>query len=91
MVSAENGGWSIFLPGVPVAVDAATLDEAIDEMVLALREYADDWRARLRDAPNHRGNSALVRAVECRDDAQLRAWLSDAVVQDGGEVVPIPI
>src|SRR5688572_11690509 len=41
-VVAENGGWSVFLSGVPVAADAATFDEAIEEMIVALREYADD-------------------------------------------------
>jgi hypothetical protein len=33
-----------------------TLEEALDEMVLALREYADAWSERLRLAPNHEQN-----------------------------------
>jgi predicted RNase H-like HicB family nuclease len=74
-VVAEDGGWSVFLPGVPVAADASTFDEAIDEMIIALREYADDWQGRLLDAPNHRNNWALVQVVELSDDAQLRDWL----------------
>ncbi|GGM65923.1 hypothetical protein GCM10007977_079380 [Dactylosporangium sucinum] len=77
-VVAEDGGWSVFLPGVPVAADASTFDEAIDEMVLALREYADDWQERLLDASNHRNNWALVQVVELSDDAQLREWLVGA-------------
>ncbi|WP_426509523.1 hypothetical protein ACPPVO_01875 [Dactylosporangium sp. McL0621] len=75
-VVAEDGGWSVLLPGVPVAADASTFDDAIDEMVLALREYADDWQERLLDAPNHRNNWALVQVVELSDDAQLREWLA---------------
>ncbi|WP_432980949.1 hypothetical protein [Dactylosporangium sp. CA-233914] len=74
-VVAEDGGWSVFLPGVPVAADASTFDDAIDEMVLTLREYAGDWQERLLDAPNHQNNWALVQVVELSDDAQLREWL----------------
>jgi hypothetical protein len=74
-VVAEGGGWSVFLPGVPVAADASTFDDAVDEMVLALREYADDWQERLLDAPNHRNNWALVQVIELSDDTQLREWL----------------
>src|SRR5690348_2200955 len=41
-VVAEDGGWSVFIPGLPVAADGASFDEALDEMVVALREYAED-------------------------------------------------
>jgi len=53
-VVAEAGGWSIFVPGVPVAADGASFDEALEEMVDALREYAEDWQDHLLNAPNHR-------------------------------------
>lgn len=74
-VVAEAGGWSVFIPGLPVAADGATFDEAIDEMVDALREYATDWQDRLLDAPNHRDNWGLVQLVSLSDDDQLRDWL----------------
>jgi predicted RNase H-like HicB family nuclease len=74
-VVAEADGWSVFLPGVPVAADGATFDEAITEMIAALREYAADWQDRLLDAPNHRDNWGLVQLVVLSDDDQLRAWL----------------
>lgn len=77
-VVAENDGWSAFLPGVPMAADAATFDEAIEEMIVALRENAGDWQERLLDAPNHHSNWALVQVVELSDDAQLREWLVGA-------------
>ena len=73
---SEAGGWSMFVPGIPVAADGATFDEAADEMVLALREYAEDWAERLRLAPNHAGNWALVQLVGLSDDAELRAWVA---------------
>jgi predicted RNase H-like HicB family nuclease len=74
-VVAEDGGWSVFIPGLPLAADGATLDEALDEMILALREYAEDWQDRLLDAPNHVGNWGLVQLVSLSDDDQLHDWL----------------
>ncbi|MEV6231189.1 prevent-host-death protein [Saccharopolyspora shandongensis] len=74
-VVPEAGGWSVFIPGLPVAADGATFDETIIEMVEALREYADDWQERLLDAPNHRENWGLVQLISLSDDAQLTDWL----------------
>lgn len=71
----EAGGWSVFLPGLPIAADGATFDEAIEETIDALREYADDWQDRLLDTPNHRANWGLVQMVVLSDDEQLRDWL----------------
>lgn len=74
-VVPEADGWSVFLPGVPVAADGATFDEAIDEMADALREYAEDWQDRLLDTPNHRSHWGLVQLIGLSDDEQLRRWL----------------
>lgn len=74
-VLAEDGGWSVFIPGLPVAADGASFDEALDEMIIALREYAEDWQDRLLDAPNHAANWGLVQLVSLSDDDQLREWL----------------
>lgn len=74
-VVAEAGGWSVFLPGLPIAADGGSFDLALAEMVDALREYAADWQERLRDAPNHRNNWGLVQLISLSDDEQLRAWL----------------
>jgi len=46
-VLPEAGGWSVFILGLPIAADGATFDEAINEMVDALREYAADWQDHL--------------------------------------------
>ena len=75
-VVPEAGGWSVFIPGLPIAADGATFDAAIEEMVLALREYAEDWQDRLLDAPNHRDNWGLVQLISLSDDDQLRDWLA---------------
>jgi hypothetical protein len=75
-VVAEAGGWSVFIPGLPIAADGPTFDAAIEEMVAALREYAEDWQDRLLDAPNHRDNWGLVQLISLSDDDQLRDWLA---------------
>lgn len=74
-VVAEAGGWSVFIPGLPVAADGASLDEAVREMVDALREYADDWQDRLHRAPGHREHRELVQLITTSDDQHLAAWL----------------
>ncbi|MBV9026627.1 MAG: prevent-host-death protein [Streptomycetaceae bacterium] len=74
-VVAEDGGWSVFYPGLPIAADGATFDQAVDDMLDALRDYADDWQDRLQAAPNHRNNWGLVQLIALSDDTQLRAWL----------------
>ena len=71
----EAGGWSVFVPGLPVGADGATFEDAITETVDALREYADDWQDRLLEAPNHREHWGLVQLIGLSDDEQLRAWL----------------
>jgi predicted RNase H-like HicB family nuclease len=78
-VVSEAGGWSVFIPRLPVAADGSSFDEAIAEMIDALREYAEDWQQRLLDAPNHRDNWGLVQLISLSDDDQLREWLVGAV------------
>ena len=75
IVVAEGGGWSAVLPGLPVHGDGEGVDAAIDDLVEALREYADDWNDRLLDAPNHRESWPVVELVQLASDDQLRAWL----------------
>ena len=75
LMAHEAGGWSIVLPGLPIAADGATVDQALDEMVEAMREYADDWTNRLLTAPNHARNWDLVQLIDLSDDEQLRNWL----------------
>lgn len=76
-VVAENAGWSIFLPGTPVAADGDCLDEATSEFVIALREYAEDWEGRRHTAPNHRSNWLLACFLRLMPDAELANWVRD--------------
>jgi predicted RNase H-like HicB family nuclease len=75
-VVQESGGWSVFIPGLPVAADGETFDAAITDMIHALREYVYDWQDHLLNAPNHRDNWGLVQLIALSDDAQLREWLA---------------
>ena len=72
---AEADGWSVFLPDTPIAADGADLDEATEEFVVALREYAEDWVERLRFAPNHAQHWPLVHFVSLSSDADLTGWV----------------
>ncbi|MGH3096000.1 MAG: prevent-host-death protein [Streptosporangiales bacterium] len=71
----EAGGWSAFIPGLPIAADGGTFDEALDEMVVALREYVEDWSDHLLYAPNHADNWGLVQVIDLSTDEQLKDWL----------------
>lgn len=72
---AEAGGWSVFLPGTPIAADGADMDEALEEFTVALREYAQDWDERLRLAPNHEYMWPLVLFVSMSSDAEIASWV----------------
>jgi hypothetical protein len=55
--------------------DGETFEQAIDDLLEALRGYADDWNDRLLNAPNHREHWPVVELVTLASDDQLRAWL----------------
>lgn len=82
-VVAEGGGWAVILPGLPVYGDGDSFDEAIDDAIDALREYAEDWNLRLRTAPNHRQHHAVVELVELSTDEELRDWLLGEAASTG--------
>ena len=72
---AEAGGWSVFLPGTPIAADGADLERAVEEFIEALREYSEDWEDRLRLAANHEHLWPLVLFVAMSTDAELASWV----------------
>ena len=75
VVTAEGGGWSAFLPGLPISGEGDDLDGALDDLVEALRDYATDWNDRLHVAANHQDKWAVAALVELSTDEQLRTWL----------------
>lgn len=84
-VVAEGGGWAVFVPDLPLHGDGDSFDDAVDDAVDALREYADDWNERLHLAPNHRHHRPVVELVELSTDEQLREWLLGRPPHEGSE------
>lgn len=73
-IVAEDDGWTVVLPGHPVAADGTSLGDALRDFVSALRDYADASDERLHRAPNQRHAAALVQHVCVSDDDDLLAW-----------------
>lgn len=71
----EDGVHALVLDGRGFAVEGRNLDEAVEDMIFALREYADDWGDRLSSAPNHQHNWPVAVLTSISTDAQLREWL----------------
>jgi antitoxin (DNA-binding transcriptional repressor) of toxin-antitoxin stability system len=79
-VFREDDRVVALMEGRPFASEGADVDGALDDLVLSLREYAEDWNARLAGSPNHEPAWALVQLVTLSTDDELRAWL-----EHGGE------
>jgi len=60
--------------------EGADVEGALEDLVLSLREYAEDWEDHLQQAPNHSENWALVQLVKLSTDEQLIDWF-----KTGGE------
>lgn len=67
---------NIFIPDTPISGDGSDLDAALEDTVTALREYAEDWLARLRLAKNHERNWPLVTLISLSSDEELISWLA---------------
>lgn len=77
----KDGGLTIALmEGRPFASEGADVERALEDLVLSLREYAEDWADHLKDAPNHRDAWALVQLVQLSSDEQILDWF-----ERGGE------
>ena len=75
----EAGEWAAYIPGTPHAGTGSSDHAAVDDLIAALREYAEDWRDHLRHAPDHLGAGGLVRAVERSTDDWLRRALTASI------------
>jgi len=69
--SSYNGQVSFWIRGVPIAGTGANLEEAENDFLDALIDYAELWKEELHSAPNHKQNAELVRAIGlCSDSRQ---------------------
>lgn len=72
---ADGDRWLATVSGAGVAGEGDTAEEAVDDLIDALRDYAEDWGERLRHAPNHRSSWALVQLVDLSGDDELHRWI----------------
>ncbi len=75
MTYVEDGVHVIVLDHRGFAAEGNTIDEAIDDMVVQLREYQEDWEKHYVGAPNHQVNWPLAMLVSTSTNAQLKDWL----------------
>jgi len=75
-IISEGDHFSIYLQEQPIAADGVTLDDAVEEMIEALRTYAVAWHEVLGSALNHRDNWGLVQLIDLSTDDQLGSWLT---------------
>ena len=73
-VAHEDDRIIVFMESRPFVSEGLTVDDALDDLIESLREYAEDWVEHLSGAPNHAGNWALVELVTLSSDQQLRDW-----------------
>ncbi len=62
-VSFSDGQTSMWIDGVPVHGVGDSYDEAEEDFLDALVDYAEAWVSELRLAPNHKANAGLVERV----------------------------
>ena len=72
----DGDAWLAVLADSPISAEGDDAADAIDELIDAMREYAEDWSARLRLASNHEQNWGLVQLVDHSSDDELRAWIT---------------
>ncbi|RLP76460.1 type II toxin-antitoxin system prevent-host-death family antitoxin [Mycetocola tolaasinivorans] len=76
LVTSEDGVVLALMEGRPFVSDGASVDEALKDLILSLREYAEDWEDHLQGAPNHAQSWDLVQLTKLSTDEQLRDWFA---------------
>ncbi|MDF1488841.1 hypothetical protein [Tessaracoccus caeni] len=79
-VLSEDGRVIALMEDHPFVSEGPDVDGALADLLLSLREYAEDWEDHLKDAPNHADAWALVQLVKLSTDDELRDWF-----ERGGE------
>lgn len=77
-VTREGDTVIAIMEGRPFGAEGADIDDALDELIDTLREYAADWEERLQHAANHRDAWALVQLIRLSTDEQLREWMASS-------------
>lgn len=79
-VAQEDGRMITLMRGRPFVSEGLTVDDSLKDLVLSLREYAQDWEDHLSEAPNHVAHWPLVQLVKLSTDEELLEWF-----EHGGE------
>lgn len=77
-VFQEDGAVGVAISELGLAVEGAAFADAVNEMVIALREYAADWTDHLLNAPNHANNWGVVQIIALSTDEELASWVRGA-------------
>ena len=77
-VFREGGLVGMVISDLGLAVEGVTFDDAISELVIALREYAADWNDHLLNAVNHANNWGIVQVIALSTDEELAGWVRGA-------------
>jgi antitoxin (DNA-binding transcriptional repressor) of toxin-antitoxin stability system len=75
-IAQENGNYLALMEGRPFFAEGASVDDALADLALTLRDYAEAWELRLQYAPNHSANWGLVQLIKLSTDSELVAWLN---------------
>ena len=70
----KDGTW-LFSSYLPFHSEGKDVDDALEDMIAVLREYAEDWEDHLFTAPNHSDYWGLVQLIKLSTDDQLKIWL----------------
>ena len=72
---SKNGTVSMWIEGLPISSQGSSFDEAGEELIKALRDYAQTWVEELKNYPNHKERWGVANLVLLSDDDELREFL----------------
>lgn len=72
---SKNGTVSMWIEGLPISSQGSSFDEAGEELIVALRDYAQTWVEELKNYPNHKERWGVANLVLLSDDDELREFL----------------
>ncbi len=72
---SKNGTVSMWIDGLPVSSQGSSLPEAENELIGALRDYAQTWVEELKNYPNHKDRWGIANLVMLSSDSELSEFL----------------
>jgi ribosomal protein S10 len=79
VVFKDNGEYTAFCPELDLATAQSFPDKAIEDIVLAIKEYAEDYMKNLKaysKSPNRKDHLSLVKQVaEAKDEWEIREMI----------------